>query len=366
MKKRNLQKVIASFAILGVVVAANTTTLNASTLLSSNNYDIKGMLNIYKENKDTLDINGIHVTRDYITRNYSDHRKKIEYIVIHDTDNRDPKADAAMHSSYYQNNKRGASAHYTVDDSHIVNNVREEDSAYHCGDGYGKNGITNSNSIGIEMCVNSDGDFSKTMRNAEELAKYLMHKYDLPPERVVMHRDASGKNCSRKMIEEGLWDDFKRAVGDSHYGENEGESTNDKKLKADTVLTVKEDTNALKEGSWVSETLEQVKAGATVKLLSQDSQWSKVKLGTEFGEKVGYILNTALAEKEVVAKGEVKTATYLRVSRNWSEAPYDIIVKAGDKVNVYELDKDWVQISINGTYGYIASDMINITEHLEK
>lgn len=362
MKKRNLQKAIASFAILGVVITASTSTLNATTLLSNNNYDLKGMLNIYKENKDTLEINGIHVTRDYITRNYSDHRKKIEYIVIHDTDNRDPKADAEMHTSYYQNNTRGASAHFTVDDSHIVNNVREEDSAYHCGDGYGKNGITNSNSIGIEMCVNSDGDFSKTMANAEELAKYLMHKYNLPPERVVMHRDASGKNCSRKMIEEGLWDDFKRAVGDSHYGEEKAE----KKAKPNTVLTVKEDTNVLKEGSWVSETLEPIKAGASVTLLSQDSQWSRVKLGAEFGDKEGYILNTALAEKQVVAKGEVKTATYLRVSKNWSETPYDVIVKSGDKVNVYEKDKDWVQISVNGTYGYIASDMINITEEISK
>ncbi|GAA0101753.1 hypothetical protein UT300012_24680 [Paraclostridium bifermentans] len=362
MRRRNLQRVIASFAILGVVIATNTMTLNAKTLLQDANYDMRGMLNIYKENKDTLVVNGIQVTKDYISRNFSTHRKKIEYIVIHDTDNREPKADAEMHSGYYQSNSRGASAHYTVDDDSIVNNVREEDSAYHCGDGYGKNGITNSNSIGIEMCVNSDGDFSKTMKTTEELAKHLMSKYDIPPERVVMHRDASGKNCSRKMIEEGLWDDFKRAVGDTNYGEDKpGDQP-----KGDTVLTVKEDTDVHKDGSWVSEVVQPIKTGATVKLLSQDSQWSKVKLGAEFGDKEGYILNTTLAEKEIVAKGDIKTATYLRVSKNWSETPYDVIVKAGDKVNVYEQDKDWVQISVNGTYGYIASDMITITEQIKK
>lgn len=360
--RRNLAKRLASFAVVGAALFSTSITLNASSLLGEKSYDLKGMLNIYQENKDTLVINDIEVKRDYITRNFSDYRKPIEYIVIHDTDNRSPKADAEMHTEYYQSNSRGASAHFTVDDSHIVNSVREEDSAYHCGDGYGKNGITNSNSIGIEMCVNSDGDFSKTMKNAEELTKHLMHKYNIPPERVVMHRDASGKNCSRKMIEEGLWDDFKRAIGDTNFDKEQ----KPEEKKQETVLTVKEDTDVHKEGSWVSESLQPIKEGATVTLLSQDRLWSKVRLGVEFGNVEGYILNTTLAEKEVVAKGEIKTATYLRVSKNWSETPYDVIVKTGDKVNVYEQGNEWTQISVDGTYGYIASDMINITEQVKK
>ena len=35
---------------------------------------------------------------------------------------------------FYQNNKRGASAHYTVDEGAIINNVRDEHSAQHVGD----------------------------------------------------------------------------------------------------------------------------------------------------------------------------------------------------------------------------------------
>lgn len=79
---------------------------------------------------------------------------------------------------------------------------------WHVGDGKGKYGITNSNSIGIEICVNVDGDYNKAFAKAVELTKYLMKELNISAERVVRHYDASRKKCPASMNEE-KWREFK-------------------------------------------------------------------------------------------------------------------------------------------------------------
>ena len=82
---------------------------------------------------------------------------------------------------------------------------------YYCyavGDGKGKYGITNSNSISIEICstlqkgttaaVPNHSGWSFTdaaLANAMSLAKTLMSVFQIPLSRVVRHYDASGKYC---------------------------------------------------------------------------------------------------------------------------------------------------------------------------
>ena len=82
---------------------------------------------------------------------------------------------------------------------------------WHCGDGKGKYGITNSNSIGIEICINSDGNYNTAFQNAVELTKHLMKELNIPLEKVVRHYDASRKNCPARMNKNGwaLWNTFK-------------------------------------------------------------------------------------------------------------------------------------------------------------
>lgn len=357
MNKRllNSLKRIACVAVVGFLASTCSIEMKADDLLKSN-YDLGGMLNIYKETKDTLVLNGIEVKRDYITRNYNSYRKDIEYIVVHDTDNRDKGADAEMHTKYYQTNTRGASAHYTVDDGIIINNVREEHSAYHCGDGHGRNGITNSNSIGIEMCVNSDGDYDKTFKNTQTLVKHLMEKYDVPFDKVVMHRDASGKGCSRKMIEEDLWKTFKDGLRDDY------DLTSDVKVIEDKeTFALNESVDFLEEASWTSNVQSKLEQGTHVKLLGQDSQWSKVELISDTDDKKsGFVPNTSLESKESIGKAELKAPTYLRTNKSWSAAPYDIIVNANEELNVYETDSEWTLVAVNGTYGYISTDMLKM------
>ncbi len=139
----------------------------------------------------------------------------IRYLVIHDTGNTNAGANAIKHAKYFGNGNRNASAHYFVDDKGIVQVVEEDRASWHCGDGKGKNGITNQNSIGIEICVNSDGDYDLAYVNAAVLTAKLMKKHRIPLERVVRHFDASGKTCPRSMSKNDWeeWHEFKALVG---------------------------------------------------------------------------------------------------------------------------------------------------------
>ena len=126
----------------------------------------------------------------------------IKYIVLHDVG---AKSTAKNNVDYFAGGDRGASAHYFVDDTSIWQSVEDKHGAWHCGDGYGKYGITNQNSIGIEMCLPSGTVTTETEQNTLELVKYLMAKYNVPADRVVRHYDASRKNCPAQFNKDGKW-----------------------------------------------------------------------------------------------------------------------------------------------------------------
>jgi N-acetylmuramoyl-L-alanine amidase CwlA len=120
--------------------------------------------------------------------------RKIEYIVIHDTANTRAGADAYANFLYFNSGDRQASADYFIDQNSIYKvNDPSKYYTWHVGDGKNKNGINNKNSIGVEMCVNADGDFARTIANTIILVRSLQDQY--PSAKVVRHFDASGKHC---------------------------------------------------------------------------------------------------------------------------------------------------------------------------
>jgi len=142
-----------------------------------------------------------------------------KYIVIHETANTAKGADANAHRRYFGSNKNAkASAHFVVDDTRAIclgpfepGTCRE---MWHVGKGrYQKNPIYNSNSIGIEICVNADGDYETARRRAILLTRYVMERTGIPAERVVRHYDAWGKNCPATMLRyPELWKDFQKQI----------------------------------------------------------------------------------------------------------------------------------------------------------
>src|SRR5699024_5483835 len=106
-----------------------------------------------------------------------------KYITIHETDNTNKGANADAHARLQANgNSRQASWHYQVDDKEVVQSFSDDKQCWHTGNKKG-----NQNSIGVEICVNNDGDFNKAIQNAVELTKYLMEQHDIPVKNVVQH-----------------------------------------------------------------------------------------------------------------------------------------------------------------------------------
>mgnify|MGYP002519621322 FL=1 len=103
----------------------------------------------------------------------------------------------AVHQIKYN---RSSSADFFVDDTQVlcVNDYYKY-YTWHCGDGRGKYGITNRNSVGIEFCINVDSDRSKTLERTAQLVRELMQELNIPIDRVVRHYDASRKNCPQSM-----------------------------------------------------------------------------------------------------------------------------------------------------------------------
>ena len=171
-----------------------------------------------------------------IAYNRAKRTSDIRYIVIHDTGNKANGADADAHFQYFNGGNRSSSADFFVDDKTILQvNDYARYYTYHVGDGKGKYGITNQNSVGIEICVNQGGDYKRAFEHAVELAKYLMKELSIPASRVVRHFDASRKNCPASMNECNwwLWQEFKKRITEDtdmeckfcdiggHYGEKQ-------------------------------------------------------------------------------------------------------------------------------------------------
>ena len=157
----------------------------------------------------------LNIENRQIAYNKSKRTQKPIYIVIHDTGNTGAGANADAHFSYFNSGNRNASADFFVDDKKILRvNDYNKYYTYHCGDGKGKYGIKNSNSVGIEICVNKDGDYNAAFKNAVMLTKQLMAELSVPIERVVRHFDASRKNCPASMSANSwqLWQKFKSLV----------------------------------------------------------------------------------------------------------------------------------------------------------
>lgn len=181
------------------------------------------------------------INEKLVKYNFSSRRgTPIKYIVIHDTGNTSKGSDANAHFSFFNSADRQSSAHYFVDDTQILRIIRDEDKAWHCGDGKGKYGITNENSIGIEICININGDFNIAFDKAANLTAHLLKKYDLPLENVVRHYDASRKICPNIMSKNNwvMWDDFKYKVKNYYYGEsaeNSGSSNSNEIVISDKI-----------------------------------------------------------------------------------------------------------------------------------
>lgn len=129
-----------------------------------------------------------------------------KYITVHNTANRNKGANAALHARYLHNGAGGRAVgwHFTVDDKEIYQHLPLNEHGWHAGDG--AKGKGNLQSIGIEVCENSDGNHDKAMQNAQWLIRKLMSDHNISINNVVPHKHWSGKNCPNRILP--IWDKF--------------------------------------------------------------------------------------------------------------------------------------------------------------
>lgn len=135
-------------------------------------------------------------------------KRLIKYVVIHETDNESIGVGAKNHANYLSyNNFSSTSWHYTVDDKEIYHHIPDNEIAHHAG-----NKLGNMYGIGIELCVNKDGDFAKTFDNAARLVAYLIKEYGLEEDSIRTHNDFTGKDCPHLILKEKRLEEFKNLV----------------------------------------------------------------------------------------------------------------------------------------------------------
>ena len=222
------------------------------------------------------------------------------YLTIHDTGNSKRGANAEMHARYIE---KGSSEtwHYTVDDQLAIQHFSHDTQCWHAGDGRG-NG--NLNSIGIEMCINSDGNYTKTINNTVGLVQKLMKDLNIPIKNVVQHNHWSGKDCPKQLRngKDGIkWNDFlnkvknhKEVGEDKLYKVQTGAFKNRKnaddmaqKLKKDgydTYVIFEGETPAQTKRKSVKELYDEVMAGK-----HGDGEQRKKSLGNRYQEVQDYI-----------------------------------------------------------------------------
>ena len=166
---------------------------------------LKGILSIKTSEKESDTMNIIKMISKkncYIGQN------KPAYIVIHETDNWSKGADAKAHATAMKNGNLAGTVHYYVDSRSVYQTLNHADGAWAVGDGKGKYGITNRNSINIEICVNPETDYYAAVDKAEQLAAQLLKQYGWGTDHLKRHYDASRKNCPRRIQAEGRWPEF--------------------------------------------------------------------------------------------------------------------------------------------------------------
>ncbi len=161
----------------------------------------------------SISINQYHGEYNTQSRNGT----KVSYIVVHYVGDGDSTPGSAKRNCiYFSRGDRQASAHYFIDDGGIWEYCSPDRATWHCGDGHGKYGITNSNSIGIEVC-NNGGPFTfEEIGYLQQLVMKLMVDYGINASHVVRHYDASRKECPVYYVENpGEWEKLRDYISGS-------------------------------------------------------------------------------------------------------------------------------------------------------
>lgn len=130
-------------------------------------------------------------------------------LVIHWTANTCETADADNNRNYFNYSGIAVSVHYIVDDHQVVQCLPEDEMAYHVGaNHYTANALRklswypNNCTLGIEICVNKNSNFTTTIRNAVELCANICKRHGWNSDHLWRHYDITGKDCPKFFVDD--------------------------------------------------------------------------------------------------------------------------------------------------------------------
>ena len=280
--------------------------------------------------------------------------RKLKGVVMHWTANLNVGANARANRNYFNTTTRYASAHYLVDDRSILQVIPDHEVAYHVGGRYYRpagealreDGLTpNYYLIGIEMCVNRDGDWNKTYHNSVELAQFLLNKYNFTVNNLYRHYDITGKDCPRMMIQESAWQQFKSHVNSGLHFPLENP------IKSGFINT--RDLNVRRGNGVQYRIVDVLHQDAPIDIFEQLGNWYRI--GDNRWVHKNYVKVTFTAKK-----GFVNDPTGLNVrSGPGSNNPILDTLPDGTEVEVIGIEGKWYKIGHNQ---YVHSAFVDLTE----
>lgn len=191
------------------------------------------------------------IDRSYISSQNTYPYNNPQCIVVHNTDNFEPTANARAHArAQHDGNFSSMSAHYYTDDSDIAYQAAPHNlGCWHVGVNYGGNNLFgrygNRSSIGVEMCVQAGYNYEKAFQNTVAVVKEIMRETGIPASRVYRHYDICSKHCPSQIIERGDWERFKSLISDAASVEQPESGKYEPGIyKVNTDLNIREQPNA--------------------------------------------------------------------------------------------------------------------------
>jgi hypothetical protein len=112
-------------------------------------------------------------------------------VVIHETDNEAPGANARMHRRWLEQSRPDASFHFCVDADESLQILPDDEVCWAIGDGADQADDESFYTVSIEICVNDKARYPQACRRAAKVAAAVLHKKGTPPSSATVRQHGS-------------------------------------------------------------------------------------------------------------------------------------------------------------------------------
>lgn len=294
-------------------------------------------------------------------------------VVLHYTANTSKGANAERNRNYYNTTSTTASTQYVVDDKTIVECMPWYEVAWAVGaKSYTAFGdqlrkqinwkTPNYCTVNIEMCVNSDADWNKVVKNTVSLVVWLLFETGLSLTDVCRHFDITGKICPAMYIDDRDWNLINNYIKEEYnaHVQNRQPVYNYYKNKAVEILA---DSLNIRKGpstnfDMTDSTQKAYKKGDVVVVYEKTDDWYRTDLGWISGNK---LYCKEVEYKEIIDDPSIKldnvygsiTADVLNIRKTPVDGTVVGTYKNGEIVKLYEDKNGWYKTDkgwISGKY----------------